>query len=628
MKKFNKVATIAMSAVVAASIAAAGAGCGTGRERDGRTVIYYATAGYSIDLQVAEEQVNLYNETQGKEDGVWVELKKNIPGDAYNTYINNNIKARNAPDVVYVSCDKYHDYINRGLISEITDYFTEDELSQIDPEILTEMMVDKETMAYGDGCDELYGVITHMTPASLIYNKTALEEMGIKVISVSEEELAAFNAGGADRNGETKESLGIPSDFEIPARGFYRENAYTFIGNYNGSNWTKPEDGELMIFNDRIAMSWDEMEDIAMIMTQSRYGASDEKPSTQYGYYTEWWFSYGYGVGSTCVEDLSYNKGEWVFTLADDTPNYIVTEGNTYTGLRTGKEYAAGETLEFLDRLDIDEGDEVTAESDGSYSIGGQKVTTRADVLEKAEAGVLAELPSQREAMKRFAYHAEKQDDMSARLNIAMNPTTLGNQSATQYLGSGKVAFIQAYQNQLTTIGDIITDFEYGTALMPVYKEYSRSGEVLVQGKEATHHEMGVAGINSFSQYKDKAAKFVKWLGLSFEAFEVNATCVDSTREDAVGVARSSWIPAYNDRLVENADQYPIVEASGAFMEMAKYSYAPDWFYMTDRGWISEWSAGINNQVRNGTLDPDTWLNSVTDSANTKLLAFRKNANA
>ena len=52
------------------------------------------------------------------------------------------------------------------------------------------------------------------------------------------------------------------------------------------------------------------------------------KFGTDYGYFTEWWFNYGWSVGGDCLTDLS-GEGDWNFSLLDASPNYYAKRCRT-----------------------------------------------------------------------------------------------------------------------------------------------------------------------------------------------------------------------------------------------------------------------------------------------------------
>ena len=70
---------------------------------------------------------------------------------------------------------------------------------------------------------------------------------------------------------------------------------------------------DTQVFNNRIAMTWEEAEILAKRLTKS-YNSSSV---TDYGYYTEWWFNYVWSIGG---DVLTYENGEYRFSLGDTTP--------------------------------------------------------------------------------------------------------------------------------------------------------------------------------------------------------------------------------------------------------------------------------------------------------------------
>lgn len=229
-------------------------------------------------------------------------------------------------------------------------------------------------------------------------NVSKLKEAGVKYISVddSDEAIAAFNAGGKDNNGNTKADLGITGT--VLRKGFQRDNPYY------GSAWSAPSSGETLIFNDKIAMNWDETEDLGRIMTKERNAASP----TDYGFYTEWWFSYAWSVGGDCHRGYTGNL-DYKFSLPDDTANYIVTADEGFTGETTGRKYAKGDTLEFLDKIHVGAGESVQAESDGRFTVNGKTASVADNVKAGLQSGALSALPSTKAAFTRFAKMAAKE---------------------------------------------------------------------------------------------------------------------------------------------------------------------------------------------------------------------------
>ena len=166
----------------------------------------------------------------------------------------------------------------------------------------------------------------------------------------------------ADNNGKKKSDFPQLSGVTVPAKGYYRSlNPYYYNGEYT-KTWVKPafkDNEEVAVFNNRIAMNWDEVEDLGMLFS----GKYNPKPGeenkanpvtefgTQYGYFTEWWFNYGWSVGGDCLNDLT-DGGEWNFSLLDPNPNFVVADGKDLYG-QNGQDLYAGETISFVDKMNI-----------------------------------------------------------------------------------------------------------------------------------------------------------------------------------------------------------------------------------------------------------------------------------
>lgn len=576
------------------------AGCtGAGGGGTKRISFLYSGAGAG-DGNVGDQiklLVDTYNETQGKEDGIEVRTAT-VTDDGYSTKMESEVLATNGAFDVFTTQDEY--------FKKYAEYFVPldgfegvDEITaDIHENLLSRLRYDTENNT-SDADDTLYALPLVNSVSVMYYNKTLLERAGIICISVAEEDLAAFNAGGEDANGNTKAELGIPDSFTVPAKGFYRENAFVAQeGVYDGTGWTAPAGDELMIFNEKIAMNWDETEDIGMIMTKTTNAASP----TDYGYWTEWWFAYGWSVGGDCIEDISGN-GDWKYTLPDSTPNFIVAEGQTYTGAYTGTVYQAGETLGFLDKLDVDQGDTVVANDDNTFTVNGEEVTVRPAVAQAAEEGTLTELPSTREAFSRFAMLVKGKDDGLGICPAAKDVTS----SAVTWFNGGRLAFCVEEYRYAAEVDKAMSqrNNEWGIAPQPVYKTYDSEGNVEKEGKLVAHSLGYGIAINQNSRMKDEAWKFVSWM--ADEGQEILA-------QNGYFSSHSSDAQTYLDHTADpNAEVLSDINA---------YSQPGDWWYMTDRSWIDEWAEPLNSQVRSGTMSLADFFANFTKATNDALAKY------
>ncbi len=243
----------------------------------------------------------------------------------------------NSPDIVYVDDEYFKRYADGGFITPLDGLIEEHwwDSDIVDVSEMWEPALSRYRFEVSnntsDADDPLWCIPKDMDPTVLYYNEGAFEKLGITVISVEKEDLAAWNAGDiADANGKKKSDYAALDGVTVPARGYWRSD-----GNWvSGSAWTKPASGATLVFNNRIPMSWDEVEDLAMLCTSSYNSTSP----TTYGYYTEWWFNYGWSVGGTSLlnnlENENKGLGNWVPPSYEEHLGSAVTDaqktGNLY----------------------------------------------------------------------------------------------------------------------------------------------------------------------------------------------------------------------------------------------------------------------------------------------------------
>ena len=373
-------------------------GCGGG----GNSNVKFWVYGDESELEVYTIMTEEFNETYGKENGIKVDISTKPPGN-YESLIQTVSTSKSGPDVFLCIEDNFKKWVNMGFLTDMTQYLdavNDIDVSDVYATTVDRLRYDRENNT-SNSDDPLYGLPLDTKPSALYYNESMFEKAGIIVISVDEENLDAWNDGKvADNRGKTR------ADYEaehpelkgvtVPNKGYYR-SIYPYTVDVG---WTYPDENEVLVFNNCIAMNWDEIEDLAMLFTPSYNTSAAAEFGTDFGYFTEWWFNYGWSVGGDCLTDLSGN-GDWNFSLLDYTPNFMVT-GESYTGAYTGKTYTKGETLEHLDKFDIPAGELMTPDNEGGYTYNGQKIGIRQSVTEAAENGTLTALPSTREAFTRY----------------------------------------------------------------------------------------------------------------------------------------------------------------------------------------------------------------------------------
>lgn len=588
-------------------------GCGGGSNSNVKFWVY----GDESELEIYTIMTEEFNETYGKENGIKVDISTKPPGN-YESLIQTVSTSKSGPDVFLCIEDNFKKWVNMGFLTDMTQYLdavNDIDVSDVYATTVDRLRYDRENNT-SNSDDPLYGLPLDTKPSALYYNESMFEKAGIIVISVDEDNLDAWNAGEvADNRGKTR------ADYEaehpelkgvtVPNKGYYR-SIYPYTVDVG---WTYPDENEVLVFNNRIAMNWDEIEDLAMLFTPSYNTSAAAEFGTDFGYFTEWWFNYGWSVGGDCLTDLSGN-GDWNFSLLDYTPNFMVT-GESYTGAYTGKTYTKGETLEHLDKFDIPAGELMTPDNEGGYTYNGQKIGIRQSVTEAAENGTLTALPSTREAFTRYLkLGAEKTADIEGEggLAISPNPLTFSTRTRMNYFYSGKMAMLVDYSSYMAIVSEQAEErgFKWDIAPLAVYKEYvdpldPDCDETVVVGKTAGQSNSKAMVSRENSQNKESAVKFIKWMASKAgQTIRAENGHFPNQKELISRVVFPGYAPA-------NVK---------AFSEALEFQGAGDWWYMADYEWINVWAVPLNSEVRNGTMTYDAWRADAVNDTNERLKLY------
>lgn len=576
MRKLTK-----MSAMLLLSAFAFGAcaGCGDDPAKDGKTEV--VLWGYADDeaAETLDEITKYYNENNT--DNIYLTYRPQ-PSGTYVSLAERALASKKGPDVFYIGDRYLKRWAKRGYLENLQTMADEAQLDFSDMWDSAKYRWRYDpTMNTNNVDDPLYALPQDISSTALYYNATAMQTQGIKVISVDEEDLSAFNAGGEDRNGNTKQSLGIDHAFTVPAKGFYREQTYK-----NG-RFTAPTYGadgkvlETMVFNNRIAMSWDEIEDLAMILTKS-YNSHLGAKDTTWGYYTEWWFNYGWGVGGDCAVDRT-GEGDWEFTLGDKTRKRIVyNEDGTCATDDYGKTIFAADGEEYP----LQEG----------QTLGNA-------------------LPSQYEAFERFIKLGKPKE--YGGLGIAPRvKADIGLSSSTSFFSSGKVAMLVETSDKAVSFRKGITDFEWDVAPLPVYKTYEADG-ITVQTKGIEIGHSGSTGLGVWTNSKVKS-----------EAFKV-AVYLSTGHAQTLQAQNGYLMPnsktlAKTDYVDKNTERGTAPKNISIFTRFAENSRPADWWYMPDNLWIDNWATPLNTQYRENDKSTEEFFSLYTASTNEILANYKK----
>lgn len=368
----------------------------------------------------------------------------------------------------------------------------------------------------------------------------------------------------------------LVDDIEVPAKGFYRSS---FPRDTRVSrDFKAPASGEILIFNASIAMSWDETEDIAMMCT--KLPQYNNRSKSTYGFYSQWWFAYGWTVGGDCIEDMT-GDGAWAFSLSDYTNNYVVreeacTEANPndpsdtnryYIGEWTGNLYSAGDTIAWLDKMDVNKltyqmgqsvtgGDIIVPADDGGFykynaadanatgvrlgrSLNALNVAKeksdntgiRANIRDYASTDMnddgkkFVEIPSTKEAFTKWANLCPGADATALSVSY-VSGTATDEVADVNYLGEGMVAFVIERGDKLGAMRKAVASNgnSWGVANTPIFKEYKidpatgvsdpSKADVQRIGVQAGHSECVALGISAGCPVdeRDAAWKFIQWM--------------------------------------------------------------------------------------------------------------------
>lgn len=640
MRKSSKLTKVLCGALGLIMVTGA-ASCGGGVDPDEVKFYIYGT---TEQLNMYNAMVNEFNKTYGKEHSIRAKTYPQLPG-SYESIIKTKSNSRTGPDVYLMADASFKGWIVNNYYGPIQEYLEtydyETRLGDIMETTIDRLRYDVETNTSNDD-DPLYGLPLDTQPTALYYNKTLLESAGIHVISVDEEDLDEFNAGTKpDRTGKYKNEFvndfGSLADVTIPAKGYYRSESPYFFAGEDTEPWTPIEPGEVLVFNNRIAMNWDEVEDLGCLFSASQNPSKTNPEVTEYGttygYFTEWWFNYGWSVGGDCLQDLS-GEGDWNFSLLDPNPNYLVLPGKTYTGHYTGEVYKEGETLDFKDKMDTAAGEILVPDSDyGNYyhgSVAEENLATINDaVLQAVKDGVLAQMPSMREAFQRYLLLGTKKTaniEGVAGMDIYPNPNTFtGTVTAMSYFWSGNIALVANTALFMPDVAKNMDDrgLQWDIAPLAIYKEYADPedpdcDEVIAQGKRAGHSNTLTMVVRKKSTKHDKAVQFMIWM---------------ASAEGQYIRAKLGFFPNQRsliDDIEFNAEYAP--DNVVAFSDVLEYQTPGDWWYMPDHIWVEEWCVDLNSYLRNaiqrnkgeGVYTWNMWVPEAIQRTNTKLLDYKQ----
>lgn len=604
MNKMKNTVKRTLILLLAATIVLSLTACGgetSNVSEDDRTVIYYAASYVTAQVKAAyDEMVKTYNDTQGKIDGVYVEM---TPSSGAISGLNSSLRSNYRYDVVQLADDEFKSLVltNQQFFIDLDSYLTDEvktamSWSDIPESLINRFRMDQtagEANRYNAGSGtSLLALPNGSDPQVLYYNRTIFEKTaGMNIISVPEDELDAWNKA---------------NNANLMPHGYaeYKEEPFA------GAKSSKNAAGEFVykVFNECIPMNWEEYRCVSRAM-QTQYDYS-------YGSMSEWWFSWGWSVGGDCV-GWDEEKGQYVFTLTDEQANYLALDDITVNG----HSYTKGEVIRYEDKAYMNKNSGAMAEVTGK----------------------VYELPSQYDAIlefNRLGVPANKYADTDV-LGYGVSPSTTDNRTQRFASGNDCPMLVETFSNAPSlknTLGDSL-----GITATVQYREYNGGSTYTKDGQEYLkvigeeydgevyngdlHMENGTAIVgrattaseatgffipkNTVNENYDAAFKFISWAagpeGQKIIA-KGNAAVPNQTSYGLNEYADST------DRLTSNM-------WAGAYL--AQQADIGDYTYFTSVAWITDWSLAFNRDVREGSMLLSDFVTNYASKADTALQNMR-----
>ena len=352
-----KILTSGIAAIMCGVSAFGFAGCGdkTPAGAGDRVVVTAAISQCDADtVSAMQELVDTYNDGQGKEDNVFIDATY-MNGD-YIQYIQDNRKGRYG--IVLGRTGDFKNYARYGIFEELDGYLTDDVKAELMCDDIPENILNmwkfnaqaNSSGKYEVGRGQPQAALPFgNNPHVLFYNKAVFAKAKVNEISVSEAEL---------ENSVTYAN--------VMPHGYAEYLNEPYEGAVKSANQAGQE--VYKVFNNRIPMSWEETRHLGReLQTQA---------NLTYGLASWWWFHYGWSVGGDCI-GWDESAGQYKFTLANDAPNWLVTEDGVK--LAGGeKTYKKGEVLIYEDAVRVNSDPAVKSQLESKlYQLPSQKDAIR-----------------------------------------------------------------------------------------------------------------------------------------------------------------------------------------------------------------------------------------------------------
>ena len=462
---------------------------------------------------------------------------------------------------------------------------------------------------------DLYGLPSGTSPSVIFYNTTLMAKSGIAVISMTEEEIAKYNAA----HGTNYVARGYHVYSEKPDPSLtISQTTYNEVNLYGERQENVTG---YRVFNNKIAMNWEELYALSAVLTPS-YNQNNPGKAGIRGFISEHWFWLGWSVGGDC---LSYDEadGKLKFTLGENNRNYMVVAENGVT--INGKHFAQGDILDYNARKAL-----ATLEAGGT--VKGETTVTKDDLTTENtgdKATVLYEIPSMRDAFTYFCASSSNEGSNSgydklhnkdvAGYGVARPVDDMNNDSFEKSFTEGSVAMMY---RDFTIADKLGNKADWNVAPAPQYKEFDANNKVKtvngveVKGYKAAHGETTAYAIPKNAKNKNEAKVIMQWLASS----EVQKMFLDYGSEPYY-VANSATVNNDAEYKTKFANKWSKVTNFNVDVLIDSFNYVTpgDWAYTSNRSeWIAGWASFLHKQVETGAMSLDALFDTPQSTNNNK----------
>ena len=555
-------------------------------------------ADFNLTYEINDSIVNEYNATQGRYDGVHVNIEYKSDQSANHTPICGD---ENKTDILYVNDRFFYSNTSKNYYTNLEPFINNEskytvdnggnrylDISDFNSNTIDRFRFNTETLTAGKG-EPLYGLPIENQGMVIYYKVDALKAVGVNFISITENELDNYNK----EHNTSYAPRGYCEYLNDPSNG-------QMTSSKNLDNKTVYK-----VFNNRIPMSVLEMVTLSKQLTKSY----NPNSITNYGYCSEYYQSHIWSVGGNTIH-FDEDMNQYKFTLGDKQKNYLVT--GTDSVEVNGTTYHEGEILSYKDRKFINNGGKSSNDSK------------------------LVKLPSSYEQLREFVALSQDTDKLIDEemygYKVSPSPEEISSHPVSSYNPVIDDTALLIDSNVAAFSLEHHVDFNWDMAPVYTYREFEGEdpkgtstlkivGEDGFTGKLREVNGTKIKGIHSApsvnaayvipnnSTHKESAWKFLQYL--TSKENQKNLSLNDEILPTRESVAFSNEYLNHSDKNV-----YALSMAS-------MYSKHGEWSYLENGSWIDPYLNELNTDVKNGKTTITDYLTHQQDQMDTILKTYK-----